>query len=98
MLNRNPVGDGDSHLYDIEKDPGETTDLAAAPPHQLQQMLSKNHKHARLNGVLPVQKSFYVQRQVAINGLRARGPTLLIGLLLILTLRPFYLFGRRRRF
>ena len=75
MLNRDPVGDGDWHLYDIEKDPGETTDLAAALPHQLQQqMLSDHHKYARLNGVPPVSKSFYAQRQVAINGFRARGP------------------------
>lgn len=98
VLNRGPLGDGDWHLYDIAKDPGETTDLAAALPHQLQQMLSNYHDYASRNGVLPVPTSFEAQRQVAINGLRERGgPTLLIGLLLMLTLLPFYLFGRRRR-
>jgi hypothetical protein len=73
VLNRDPVGDGDWHLYDIEKDPRETTDLAAALPHRLHQMLSNHHEYARLNGVLLVPKSFDAQRQVAINGLRARG-------------------------
>jgi arylsulfatase A-like enzyme len=98
VLNRGPVGDGEWHLYDIAKDPGETTDLAAALPHQLQQMLSNFREYVRQNGVLPTPRDFDAQRQVAINGLRARGGApLLIGLLLILTLLPFYLFGRRRR-
>ena len=98
VLNRGPVGDGDWHLYDVAKDPGETTDLSAALPHQLQEMLSNYHDYARRNGVLPVPKNFDAQRQVAINGLRERGGApLLIGLLLMLTLLPFYLFDRRRR-
>lgn len=98
VLNRGPVGDGEWHLYDIAKDPGETTDLAAAQPHQLQQMLSNYHDYARRNGVLPIARDFDAQRQVAINGLRERGgPPLLIGILLLLTLLPFYLFDRRRR-
>ena len=98
VINRGPAGDGDWHLYDVAKDPGETTDLAAALPHQFQQMLSNYHDYARRIRVLPVPKEFDAQRQVAVNGLRERGgPTALIGLLLMLTLLPFYLFGRRRR-
>ena len=98
VLNRGPVGDGEWHLYDIAKDPGETTDLAAAQPQQLQQMLSNYHDYARRNGVLPIPRGFDAQRQVAINGLRERGGApLLIGILLVLTLLPFYLFDRRRR-
>jgi arylsulfatase/uncharacterized sulfatase len=97
VLNRGPVGDGEWHLYDIAKDPGETTDLAAALPHQLQQMLSNYQDYARRNGVLPVPHDFDAQRQVAINGLRERGGApLLIGMLLVLTLLPFHLFDRRR--
>jgi arylsulfatase A-like enzyme len=98
VLNRGPVGDGEWHLYDIAKDPGETTDLAAALPDQLQQMLSNYHDYARRNGVLPIPRDFDAQRQVAINGLRERGDSpLLIGILLVLTLLPFHLFDRRRR-
>ena len=98
VLNRGPVGDGEWHLYNIAQDPGETTDLAAARPERLQQMLSDYEDYARRNGVLPVPTNFDAQRQVAINGLRERGGApLLVGLLLILTVLPFYLFDRRRR-
>jgi arylsulfatase/uncharacterized sulfatase len=97
VRNRGPVGDGEWRLYDIVRDPGETTDLSATHPGQLQRMLSHYHDYARRNGVLPVPRGYDAQRQVAINGLRSRaGPGILVGILLLLTLVPFYLFNRIR--
>jgi len=98
VMNRGPAGNGEWHLYDIANDPGETTDLAGTLPDRLQQMLSHYHDYAKSNGVLPVPQGFDAQRQVAINGLRNRArPGILVGILLALTLLPFYLFSRQRR-
>ena len=95
VRNRGSVGDGEWRLYDIALDPGETTDLAAAHPARLQRMLSQYHEYAKRNGVLPVPLGYDAQRQVAINGLRNRArPGILVGILLVLTLLPFYLFKR----
>jgi arylsulfatase/uncharacterized sulfatase len=98
VMNREPVGDGEWHLYDIANDPGETTDLASSMPQQLQRMLSRYHEYAKTSGVLPVPQGFDPQRQVALNGLRHRaGPQILIGILLLLTLVPFYLASRQAK-
>jgi arylsulfatase/uncharacterized sulfatase len=97
VMNRRPLGDGEWHLYDIVQDPGETTDLAAAMPDRLQRMLSRYDDYAMRNGVLAVPRGFDAQRQVAINGLRHRaGPGILVGILLLATLLPFYVFARMR--
>lgn len=95
VRNRAPVGDGEWRLYDIVRDPGETTDLSASEPARFQRMLSQYHEYTKRNGVLPVPPGYDAQRQVAINGLRSRGrPAMLVGILLVLTLIPFYLFRR----
>jgi arylsulfatase/uncharacterized sulfatase len=97
VRNRGRVGDGEWRLYDIALDPGETSDLSAVNPAQLQRMLSQYHEYAKHNGVLPVPPGYDAQRQVAINGLRSRArPGILVGILLVLTLLPFYLFNRVR--
>lgn len=95
VRNRGPVGDGEWRLYDISRDPGETTDLAGVYPAELQRMLSQYQSYAKRNGVLPVPSGYDPQRQVAINGLgnRAR-PGILVGVLLVVTLLFFYLFHR----
>jgi arylsulfatase/uncharacterized sulfatase len=95
VRNRGPLGDEEWRLYDIALDPGETTDLSGAHPMQLQRMLSQYDEYAKRNGVLPVPPGYDAQRQVAINGLRSRArPGILVGILLVLTLLPFYLFKR----
>jgi arylsulfatase/uncharacterized sulfatase len=97
VMNRGPVGDGQWHLYHIVDDPGETTDLASTLPDRLQRMLSLYDDYVRRNGVLAVPRGFDAQRQVAINGLRSRaGSGLVVGILLLATLLPFYLFVRKR--
>ena len=95
VRNRGPLGDEEWRLYDIALDPGETTDLSGAHPVRLQRMLSQYDEYAKRNGVLPVPPGYDAQRQVAINGLRSRArPGILVGILLVLTLLPFYLFKR----
>lgn len=95
VRNRGPVGDGEWRLYDIVEDPGETTDLSAVHPARLQRMLSLYHEYAKRNGVLEVPADYDAQRQVAINGLRARArPAILVGILLVLALIPFLLLNR----
>jgi len=95
VRNRGPVGDGEWRLYDISRDPGETTDLAGVYPAKLQRMLSQYQSYAKRNGVLPVPSGYDPQRQVAINGPgnRAR-PGILVGVLMVVTLLFFYLFHR----
>jgi hypothetical protein len=64
-------------------------------PARLQQMLSQYASYAKRNDVLPVAPGYDAQRQVAINGLRSRaGPGILVGILLVLTLIPFFLLNR----
>ena len=95
VRNRGPVSDGKWRLYDIVSDPGETTDLSSREPARLQRMLSQYDAYAERNGVLPVYPGYDAQRQVAINGLRSRAaPGILVAILLVLTLLPFFLFNR----
>ena len=97
VRNRGPVGDGVWRLYDVARDPGETIDLSSMQPARLQRMLSRYREYAKYNGVLPVPADYDAQRQVAINGLRDRARTgILVGILLVLTLIPFFLFHRDR--
>jgi arylsulfatase/uncharacterized sulfatase len=92
-----PLGDGEWHLYDILRDPGETQDLADVEPHRLQRMLSAYQRYARDNGVLPTPVGYGTVKQVAINTLhkRLREPLLVLMLALLVTL-PIYVLYRMR--
>jgi arylsulfatase/uncharacterized sulfatase len=95
VLNRGPVGDDQWHLFDIVRDPGETDDLALREPQRLQRMLALYQAYVDENGVLAVPEDYRQQRQVAINGLRDRyGREILLFLLSLAVLLPFYLFSR----
>ena len=95
VLNRGPVGDGQWHLYNIVADPGETNDLAAQMPRRLQTMLELYREYERSNGVLPVAANYAQVHQVALNGLRDRfGKHILLVILTLLTLLPFYIIHR----
>jgi len=97
VINRGPVGDGQWHLFNIVSDPGESNDLAAAMPQRLQQMLEHYHSYSAANGVLPVAEGYDQIRQVALNGLRDRlGGTILLLLLTLLVVTPFYLLYRSK--
>jgi len=47
-------GDGKWHLYDIKKDPGETTPLESEQPKRLRKMLDIYERYAKEKGLVPV--------------------------------------------
>jgi arylsulfatase len=47
-------GDGKWHLYDIKKDPGETTPLEAEQPERFEKMLGLYESYAKEKGIVPV--------------------------------------------
>lgn len=54
---RSGVGDDRWRLYNVAKDPGETTDLAASEPARLKDLVAEWERYAREKGVLaPVEK------------------------------------------
>jgi len=89
------VGDGQWHLHDIASDPGETQDLSDSMPERFASMLALYSEYVRTNGVLPVAEDYAQVRQVAFNGLRSQyGGNILLSILTVLTLIPFYVFHR----
>ena len=101
VRNRAPVGDNRWHLYDIVNDPGETRDLGDAMPGRFQAMQAAYEAYAEDNGVLAVPASYDQAFQGVYNGIRERyTPQILLALLTVLTLLPFYIVyrgaGRRR--
>jgi arylsulfatase len=47
-------GDGKWHLYDIKKDPGETTPLEGEQPERFKKMLGLYEQYAKDKGIVPV--------------------------------------------
>ena len=47
-------GDGEWHLYDIKKDPGETNPLEADQPERLRKMIAIYENYAEEKGIIPV--------------------------------------------
>jgi hypothetical protein len=69
IKNLPPVGDGQWHLYDIVKDPGETQDLKDQLPAQFKAMQDDYAAYAQANGVLPMPPGYHPQDQVLTNAL-----------------------------
>jgi len=67
MLNRPAVGDGVWHLYNIEKDPGETQDLREQKPELFNALKLAYQQYEQENGVLPVPSDYDQRRQVLQN-------------------------------
>lgn len=98
VLNIPPVGDNEWHLYDIATDPGETTDLRERMPERFQQMLSHYQDYARDNGVLPLPEHYDPTLQGVLNGLLDRfGSNILLAVLTLIVLTPFFVAYRYRR-
>lgn len=84
-----PVGDGQWHLYNIAKDPGEVNDLQAQLPELFQSLQVGYAEYARANNVLPmpvgydykVQAQSYAMHHVVLPKLKAILPQLLLALL-----------------
>lgn len=69
VKNIGPVGDGQWHLYDISKDPGETADLQSSLPQQFAQMQLDYAAYAKANGVLPMPDGYEPTHQVVVNAM-----------------------------
>ncbi|MEL6206297.1 MAG: arylsulfatase [Pseudomonadota bacterium] len=65
-----PFGDGQWHLYDIVADPGETTDLAAAEPALMQDMIAEYESYADEVGVFELAPGESGRKQLTINALK----------------------------
>ena len=97
VFNRRPLGDGRWHLFNIKTDPGETRDLSAELPGQLQTMLGAYEQYAADNHVLPMPVGYDHIKQLALNVTRKgiKEP-FLIALLTLLMLLPFYVAYRMK--
>ena len=99
VRNLPPVSDGQWHLYDIRRDPGETRDLQHDMPAEFKAMQTDYEVYARAHGVLPMPEGYNPQQQVMINALlnvylpRYRNA----GLMLLGALVVAVLVWRRRR-
>ena len=95
VRNRAPAGDGHWRLYNIQADPGESKDLRDAMPERFSQMRQRYDAFADENGVLPVPEGYNYLLQGTLNGVHDRfGSQLVVLLLTLLVLLPFYLFHR----
>jgi hypothetical protein len=67
VKNLPPVGDGEWHLYDIQRDPGETLDLKVQMADVFQAMQNDYAAYANAHGVLTMPDGYNPMRQVVIN-------------------------------
>ena len=98
VVNQAPVGDGQWRLFNIVEDPGETVDLAATQPALFQRMLSRYQQYQEENGVLPLPDGYTQMKQLFLNTLHTKlGEQILIFLLTLLLLLPFYVAYRMKK-
>lgn len=70
VLNQPPWGDGKWRLYDLARDPGETTDLSASHAALKARMLADYATYAADVGVLELPAGYDVHRQIVLNTIR----------------------------
>jgi len=98
VVNQPPLGDGQWRLFNIVEDPGETVDLASTQPVTFQRMLSRYQRYQRENGVLPVPSGYSQMRQLVANTLQTQyRDSVIVLLLAVLTLLPFYVAYRMKK-
>jgi len=98
LRNQPPMGDGTWYLYDIVADPGEVNDLKQQMPLRFQQMLAAYEMFERNDGVLPMPSDYLQTRQLLLNMLSNRfADNVLIAILTLLVLLPFFFAYRQRR-
>lgn len=93
-------GDPAWRLYDIVRDPGETTDLSLAQPERVAAMLADYETYAKAVGAADIPEGFSADRQIALNlaahilaDFRA---VLLVGLGVLVVALGLAVFGWRR--
>jgi len=72
LKNRRPIGDGEWHLFDIRRDPGESRDLRESHPAVFEDMVAAHARYVERNGVLPMPEGYDTQKQLGYFGLRKR--------------------------
>lgn len=102
LRNLPPAGDNQWHLYDLSRDPGETTDLREQLPELYAQLQEEYRKYEEEAGVLPMPEGYNYKRQVQINSLvlfylPRLALLLLSSVVLVLTLRWLWNSRRKRR-
>lgn len=94
VINQPPRGDGQWRLFNIVKDPGETVDLSASHALRFQRMLSLYEQYRLDNKVVPVPQGYNQIKQVMTNILLKQRDNVLVALLTLLLLLPFYVAYR----
>lgn len=98
VFNRGTQGDSQWHLFNIQIDPGETHDLSAENPAQLQRMLGRYQQYVADNNVLPIPDGYKYEIQVIFNGLHhVYRDSILIFILLLLLILPFWVVYQSKR-
>jgi arylsulfatase A-like enzyme len=95
VRNLPPFGDRQWRMFDITRDPGETTDLAQTMPERFEQMRKEYDAWTQRVGVLEVPKGYTAVRQLTINYLY--NLTLRFGWILLALVVVVVLLLRRRR-
>lgn len=80
VRNLAPTGDGKWRLYDLEADPGETRDLAAAQPDRVAAMMADYRAYAKANGVLDMPAGYTADEQINRYAFEQQGKPRLIRL------------------
>jgi arylsulfatase/uncharacterized sulfatase len=97
VVNQPPVGDGQWRLFNIAEDPGETIDLSASQALRFQRMLSCYEEYRRDNKVVPVPQGYNQMAQLLSNIFLKQRDDILVLLLTLLLLLPFYVAHRMKR-
>ena len=97
VVNQPPVGDGQWRLFNIVTDPGETIDLAATQALRFQRMLSLYEEYRRDNKVVPVPEGYNQITQLVSNMVLKQRENILVLILTLLILLPFYVAWRMKR-
>lgn len=96
VINQPPVGDGQWRLFNTVEDPGETIDLSASQALRFQRMLSRYEQYLQDNKVVPVPQGYNQMAQLLSNILLKQRDDVLLFLLTLLLLLPFYVAYRMK--
>lgn len=87
VRNMPPLGDANWYLYDLVRDPGETSDLSQARPELFAEMMAEYEAYAARVGALEVPEGYDQMAQLTKNRihdqLRARWPGLVVAILIL---------------
>lgn len=70
VRNMPPYGDGEWHVFDVARDPGETADLAPARPELVAELRRDYDAYVQEMGVQPMPEGYDVHHQIVVNALK----------------------------